>query len=149
MITNPKRKAQAANGAGDDPVFAAIGEHKALIRESRRLEKSYRVAVDKAEKKYGDRIEYIRRCRTENRSGDDWPGQAITEPFYDRWNLADRAERKAAMRMARTEPTTLAGVAAMIDHIQREVAAGSDNVEDWLPTSLKTAGAALTRMEAS
>jgi hypothetical protein len=118
MTTKPKtRKAQAANGAGDDPVFAAIGEHKALIRESRHLEKSYRVAVDKAEKKYGDRIEYIRRCRSENRSEDDWPGQAITDPFYDRWNLADRAERKASMRMARTKPTTLAGIATMIDHI--------------------------------
>jgi hypothetical protein len=149
MTTKPKtRKAPAANGADIDPVFAAIGEHKALMRESRRLEKSYRVAVDKAGKKYGNRMEHIRRCRSENRSEDDWPGQAITDPFYDRWNLADRAERKAAMRMARTEPTTLAGIAAMIDHIQREIAAGSD-MEDWLPTSLKTAASALGRMEAA
>jgi hypothetical protein len=149
MTTKPKtRKAQAAI----DPVFAAISEHKALIRESSRLEKSYRGAVDKAEKKYGDRIEHHRRCRSENRSEDDWPGQAITDPFYDRWNSADRAERKAAMRMARTKPTTLAGLAAMIDHIQREVSAGSDNVEDWLPNALKTAAAvadALGRMEAA
>src|ERR1700732_4468541 len=79
----------------DDPIFAAIAEHKALTRESTELERSYRDAVDKAEKKYGDRIEHHRG----NRSA-PWPGSATTDPFYDRWNRACRAARKAAMRMA-------------------------------------------------
>ena len=136
MTTKPKtRKAPAP-----DPVFAAIAEHKALIKESARLEKSYRIARDKAEKKYGEWI-MAPKCG-------EWPGLAIVSPLYDRWNSAEYAEHKAAIRMARTKPTTLAGVGAMIACIRREVARGSDDVGDWLPTSLKTVGAALARMAA-
>ena len=40
------------------------------------------------------------------------PGEAIVSPVYDRWN---RAERKAAIRMARRKPTTISGAAAMIN----------------------------------
>src|ERR1700730_9308600 len=54
MTTKPKtRKAPAANGAELDPVFAAITEHKVLIKESDRLEDSFMTAMAKAEKKYG------------------------------------------------------------------------------------------------
>jgi hypothetical protein len=141
---NPKLIALARHKAAQaavDPVFAAISEHKALIRESRRLEKSYRVAVDKAEKKYGDRIEH--HCRSKNRSApNDWPGEAITGPFYDRWHRAADAERKAAMRMARTKPMTLAGVGAMIHHAWQASETGRateiDDWPDWIPTVLKT-----------
>jgi len=125
----------------DDPAFAAIAEHKELTRESTELERSYRDAVDKAEKKYGDRIEHHRG----NRSA-PWPGSATTDPFYDRWNRAVRAARKAAMRMARTKPLSSAGAAAMITHALREIEAGSgrENWEDWIPIALKTVVAALT-----
>jgi hypothetical protein len=143
MATKPKTSKVPAPAI--DPVFAAISEHKALTKESNRLEKNCDTARDKAEKRYGEWIEHIRRCRSENRS-DDWPGEATVSPFYDRWNRACRAESKAAMRMARTKPATLAGAAAMIAHIQRGVAAASDNVEDWTPTALKTVTSALTRM---
>jgi hypothetical protein len=51
MTTNPKtRIAQAANGAELDPVFAAIAEHKALIKESNRIEESCRTLRAEAEK---------------------------------------------------------------------------------------------------
>src|ERR1700731_3430068 len=54
MTTKPEtRKAPAANGAELDPVFAAITEHKVLIKESDRLEDSFMTAMAKAEKKYG------------------------------------------------------------------------------------------------
>jgi hypothetical protein len=79
----------------------------------------------------------------------DWPGYAIVSPFYDRWNRAGRAERKAAMRMARMMPTTLAGAAALIAHIQREAMASFDDAEDWLAPALKTVAVALARMEAA
>ena len=54
MTTKPEtRKAPAANGAELDPVFAAITEHKVLIKESDRLEDSFMTAMAKAGKKYG------------------------------------------------------------------------------------------------
>ena len=121
MTTKPKtRKAPAANGAELDPVFAAITEHKVLIKESDRLEDSFMTAMAKAEKKYG------KWARAPDHHS--WPGEATVSPFYDRWNRAGYAECKAAMRMARTKPTTLTGAAAMIDHTRREIVAGSDNV---------------------
>src|ERR1700730_13957331 len=141
MTTKPKtRKAPAANGAELDPVFAAITEHKVLIKESDRLEDSFMTAMAKAEKKYG------KWARAPDHHS--WPGEATVSPFYDRWNRADRAERKAAMRMARTEPATAAGVAALIAHARRVIAAGSnrEDLEDWVPTALKTAASALARM---
>jgi hypothetical protein len=65
MTTKPKtRKAPAAKGAGVDPVFAAIAEHKVLIKESNRLEKSCNTVRDKAEKKYGEWITRPRWGRT-------------------------------------------------------------------------------------
>src|ERR1700720_4050072 len=121
-----------------DPVFAAVSEHKALIKESNRLEKSFNTAMAKAEKKHGAPTPH------------GWPGEATISPFYDRWNRADRAERKAAMRMARVEPTTISGAAALIAHTRREIEARSaERAEDWLVTALKTAASALTRMEAT
>jgi hypothetical protein len=132
----------------DDPVFAAIAEHKALTRESDRLEAATRIARDRAEKKHGEWIEHVRRRRSENRSApDDWPGRAIIDPPYDRWNCAERAERKAAMRMARTKPTTATSAAAMITHARRAFETGSkEDWQDWGPTALKTVAAALAVM---
>ena len=120
-----------------DPVFAAVSEHKALIKESNRLEKSFNTAMAKAEKKHGAPTPH------------GWPGEATISPFYDRWNRADRAERKAAMRMARVEPTTISGAAALIAPRREIVARSAERAEDWLVTALKTAASALTRMEAT
>jgi hypothetical protein len=78
----------------------------------------------------------------------DWPGYAIVSPFYDRWNRAGRAARKAAMRMARTKPTTLAGAAALIAYARREIT-GAYDMEGWLAPALKTVAVALARMEAA
>ena len=142
MTTKPKaRKAAAANGVELDPVFAAIAEHKVLIKESNRLEKSYSIARGKAEKKHGwewnagkplEMLDLV---------------VANVDSMYDRLNRADRAERKAAMRMAKTGPTTVAGAAALIAHAWHEIEAGdSEQVEDWLTTALKTVAGALIRM---
>ena len=143
MTTKPKtRKAPAVI----DPVFAAISEHKVLTRESNRLEESCWTVRAEAEKKYGEWIS----------APNDWPGKTTVTPFYDRWHRAGNAERKAGMRMARMEPATTAGAAAMVNHIRCEIAAacasrGSNSVdmEDWMMPALKTAASALTRMEAS
>jgi len=137
MTTKPEtRKAPAANGAELDPVFAAITEHKVLIKESDRLEDSFMTAMAKAEKKYG------KWARAPDHHS--WPGEATISPFYDRWNRADRAER-----MARVEPTTISGAAALIAPRREIVARSAERAEDWLVTALKTAASALTRMEAT
>ncbi len=140
MTTKPKtRKAPVA---AIDPVFAAIAEHKVLTRESNRLEGSCKTARAKAEKRYG------KWERTPNPG--EWPGETTVTPFYVRWNCAGHAERKAALRMARTKPTTISGAAAMIAHIRREIEVGSEeDWEDWVPTALKTVTDALGRMEAA
>ena len=140
MTTKRKtRKASAAKSA--DPVFAAIAEHKVLVKESNRLEKSCETARDKAERKYG---EWIRTPKP-----GEWQGEAIITPFYDRWNRAGRAERKAGMRMARTQPTTVAGAAALVAYTQRDIVENfNSDLSDWCTIALKTAAAALTRIGA-
>jgi hypothetical protein len=134
VTTKPRtRKAPAANGAEPDPVFAAIGEHKALTRESSRLEESCWTVRAEAEKKYGEWIS----------APNDWPGKTTVTPFYDRWHRAANAERKAAMRMARTKPTTLAGVAALVAYTRRDMMKNPSELSDWIPIALKTVAAAL------
>jgi hypothetical protein len=114
-----------------DPIFAAIAEHTALSSESARLEKPYVKAWAEAVEKFGPITS-------------DWQGDAPPRPLYDRWDLAERAAREAAHRMAKTEPTTFAGIEAVHDHISatREWAA-------WIPIAVKTAHAALARMRAA
>jgi hypothetical protein len=143
MTTKPKtRKAPAANGAAIDPAFAAIAEHKTLIKESSRLEESFRAARAKAEKKYGK--------WTPAPDSGEWPGEATTSPLYDRWNRAVYAQEQGGMRMARTKPATVAGAAAMVDHARRDLEAPSDgHYGDWVTIALKTVAAALVRMEAA
>ena len=135
----PKPKTRKALAATIDPVFAAISEHKALIRESDRHEDSCRTARAKAEKKHGEWA----------RSPDphSWPGEATVSPFYDRWNRAGRAERKSAMRMARTKPTTISGAAALIAHTRHEIKTGAEvDWEDWVTIALKTVADTLVQM---
>ena len=140
MTTKPKtRKAPAANGAGVDPVFAAIAEHKALLREYIRCCNDSEAAREQAKKKHGKSLE----------------GMALfiaaaedTKLEYDQFCRAERAANKAAMRLARTKPTTTSGAAAMIGHVRRETK-GASEIENWVPLALKTAVAALTRTEAA
>jgi hypothetical protein len=125
-----------------DPIFVAIAEHKALIREYIRCRNNSEDARAQAEKKHGKSLE----------------GNALYEAAaedtkleHDQFCRAGSAERKAAMRMARTKPATIAGTAAMITHIRHEIGARSNREvwEDWIPTALKTVAAALARMEAA
>jgi hypothetical protein len=144
MTTKSKtRKASAANGAGVDPVFAAIAEHKALVREYIRCRNDSEAAREQAEKKHG-RKSLEGKALYEAAAED-------TKLEYDQFNRAANAERKVALRMARTAPTTIAGAAALIGHIRHEIKAVSDREDwdDWVPSALKTVAAALTRMEAA
>jgi hypothetical protein len=129
MTTKPKtRKAPAPP---IDPIFAAITEHKALIKESNRLEAAAHAARGNAEKTFGEWI-------SAPKPG-EWPEEATVRPFYARWNRACRAERKGAIRMARTIPASHAGVAAMIHHAHQAIETDREvDWRDWVPTVLKT-----------
>jgi hypothetical protein len=135
------RHAPAANGAGDDPVFAAIAEHKALRKETGRLKATMMIARNQAEKRRGKSLKGapLRIAAAED-----------TTREYDQFNCAAKAERKAAIRMARTPPPSPSGMAALISHVRR--ALGTDDMADWMdwaPLALQTVAVALGRMEAS
>jgi hypothetical protein len=146
MTTKPKtRKAPAA---AIDPVFAAIAEHKALIREHTRCQNIFQTARAKAEKKHG--IQHGVHAR--NKLGRDQFMERLTAASadsrleYDRWCRATDAAYKAAMRVARTTPTSPAGAAALITHTRSEIEPTDDWQEDWVPVALKTVAGALSRM---
>jgi hypothetical protein len=136
MTTKPKTR--KASAAPSDPIFAAIAEHKAAIKEYIRCRNNSERARAQAEKKYGMSLEgkalYIAAAED-------------TRPEYDQFVRAERAAHKAALRMARTTPMTLAGAAALITHTRREMTT-EDWQKDWVPVALKTVGAAVARMAA-
>jgi hypothetical protein len=133
VTTKPKtRKAPAS-----DPIFAAIAEHKALARKLNRIRGYCRTARAEAEEKYGDPVLV--------QEPPKWAGWADINPFYRQWYSTRRVELKAAMRMARTTPETLAGVAALVDYTRRDYSRDEEN-EDWIAIALKTIAASLDRM---
>ena len=73
-----------------------------------------------------------------------------TKAEYDQFCRAGRAERKAGMRMARTQPTTVAGAAALIAYTQRDIVENfNSDLSDWCTIALQTVASALTQMEAA
>jgi hypothetical protein len=79
------------------------------------------------------------------RAGVEWDHRVGISPLREQYERANAAERRAAMRMARTKPTTPAGAAAMIAYTRRDIMEGK---VDWQMVALKTAAAALARIEA-
>ncbi|MDQ6869993.1 MAG: hypothetical protein M3178_17170 [Pseudomonadota bacterium] len=77
------------------------------------------------------------------RAGVEWEQHAGIAPLRAQCEHASAAERRAAMRMARTKPTTPAGAAALIAYTRRDIMEGE---VDWQMVALKTAASALTRM---
>ena len=50
--------------------------------------------------------------------------------------------------MARTQPTTISGAAALIAYTQRDIVENfNSDLSDWCTIALKTVAAALTRMK--
>ena len=136
MTTKPKTREAAA---AIDPVFAAISEHKALVKEYIRCRNNSHAARARAEKKHGKSLKGAAMLIA---AAED------TTLEYDQFCRAANAERKAGMRLARTKPTTPAGAAALIAHTRHEIEAGSgrEDWEDWVPTALKTVADALGRI---
>ena len=93
------------------------------------------------EKEYRDAK---RREAAAERAGVEWDHRAGIAPLREQYERADAAEKRAAMRMARTKPATLAGAAAMITHIRREIMEGK---VDWQMVALQTVAKFLPRLD--
>jgi hypothetical protein len=182
------RHAPAANGAGVDPIYSAIAEHKARTKERHRLYGKLDKAQFQAAETHGLRPspliawrnyhaigEYgIDKCREEllSQPGADrkqvskeyrdakarlaatepaaveWDHCAGIRPLREQYEHANAAERRAAMRMARMKPTTIAGAAALISsYTRRDLMEAPD--PDWPMVALKTVASALARMGAT
>jgi hypothetical protein len=81
------------------------------------------------------------------RAGVEWDHRVGIAPLREQYERANIAERRAAMRMARTRPTTPAGAGAVITYARRDIEVGLG--PDWPIVALKTAASALARMEAT
>ncbi|MGB6325831.1 MAG: hypothetical protein WBG11_08665, partial [Methylocella sp.] len=86
------------------------------------------------------------RLAAAERAGVEWDHRAGITPLREQADRASAAERRAAMRMARTKPATLAGAAALIAYTRRDIMEGE---VDWQMVALKTVAVTLTRMEAA
>jgi hypothetical protein len=77
-------------------------------------------------------------------AGVEWDHRAGIAPLREQYEHANAAERRAAMRMARTKPTTPAGAAALVAYTRRDLMCAPDPA--WPMVALKTVASALTRM---
>jgi hypothetical protein len=95
-----------------------------------------------------ERIGIHRRWENSPKTGENSPSlqpihRAGITLLREQYERASAAERRAAMRLARTKPTTLAGAAVLIAYTRRDIMKGE---EDWQTGALKTVASALTRM---
>jgi len=98
---------------------------------------------EQVEKEYQDakaRLAAIERAR------DEWDLRVGVAPLREQFGRIDWEERRAARRLARTKPESVAGSAALLAYLtQRNRVYG--RFEGWEFRALKTAASALTRME--
>jgi hypothetical protein len=119
--------------------YDAIGRHELDYRreeflnqpgaDPKLVEKEYRAAK--------------RREAAAERAGIEWDHRAGITPLREQEERACAAVHRAAMRMARTKPTTLAGAAAAVAYTRRDIMEGE---VDWQMVALKTIAVALARM---
>jgi hypothetical protein len=186
MTTKPKtRKPAVKASAIRDPIFAAIAEHKRLVRETNRLYDVLNKAEAEARGNYGWRPNGLIEWRNYKHAGESnldrirkeclarpdlnpeqveaeyqdakrriaaseyeaiaWDHRAGTVALRNQYELARKAEDRAANKVARTKPTTPAGVATLIDYIRRDI---KDEIYSWPLISLRTASTALAGMKA-
>ena len=79
------------------------------------------------------------------RAGAEWDKRTGITALRREEDLARRARRRAALRVARTKPTTPAGVAALITYILKDIGPDGE-FQGWGP-GLKTAAAACLELK--
>jgi hypothetical protein len=131
-----KAKPNTRKAPADDPIFAAIAEHKAISKELwSRLYYALNDAEDKAHETHGMRP---------SRSGDEWDQRTGIAPLREQYERGKLAEDRAKRHLARTKPTTPAGAGALVAYIQRDLEDVA--LEDWHSAALKTVAVSLARM---
>ena len=87
------------------------------------------------------------RLAAAERAGPEWDQRAGVAPLREQFERATWEEHRAATRLARTKPDTVAGAAALLVYLtRRERVYGG--FEGWEFRALRTAAAALTRIGA-
>jgi hypothetical protein len=102
--------------------YSAIGEYgidncrKELLRQP---------AADRKQisKEY---LDAKARLTAAERAGVEWDHRVGIAPWREQYERANAAERRAAMRMARTKPRTLAGAAALVAYTRRDLMEAPD-----------------------
>lgn len=104
-----------------DPIFEAIKVYRSSVRQCNR--------------------HYDKLCQAEfnAREGIAWDKRTGLTVLRKASKRALRDQRSAGMRMARTRPTTPAGLAVLIDYVRRDSVPGKC---DWHSVALKTAAIA-------
>jgi hypothetical protein len=99
---------------------------------------------EQVEKEY---LDAKARLAAAERAGVEWDHRAGIAPLREQNERVNAAERRAATRLARTKPTTVAGAAVLLTYVVRlERVYGG--FEGWEIHALRTAAAALTRIGA-
>jgi hypothetical protein len=148
-LGNAQHQASETHGIRPSPLIAwrdysAIGGSEI---DDRREEFLSQPGADReqVEKEYQHAKE---RLAAAERAGVEWDHRAGLASLREQVESADSAERKAAMRLARTKPTTPAGAGALIAYVlQRERMYGG--FEGWEIRALKTVAGVLAKMEAA
>jgi hypothetical protein len=148
-LGNAQHQASETHGTRPSPLIAwrnysAIGGSEI---DDRREEFLSQPGADREqiEKEYLDAKE---RLAAAERAGVEWDHRVGLASLREQVESADSAERKAAMRLARTKPMTPAGAGALIAYVlQRERMYGG--FEGWEIRALKTVAGALAKMEAA
>ena len=155
MTTKPKaRKVARKDTANPDPVFALIDAHKALVKEWNPLIEKLVNAECEAFETHGIRPVAIEgrqakeKFAAAKRAGVEWDQRAGLAVLREQEERANAVVHRAAMRMVRTKPTTLAGAAALLTYLVQRDRKYDGSFEDWEFRALKTAAAALTRIGA-
>ncbi|HXN89408.1 MAG TPA: hypothetical protein VN890_08660 [Methylocella sp.] len=143
-------ESQARKTHGDRPSeliewrnYRAIGEY-GIDNWRKQLLSQPGADRQKVEKEYQDARVMLAAAE---RAAVEWDHHAGITPLREQDERARAAESRAAMRMAWTKPTTLAGAAALIAYTRYELIYIADS--DWPVVALKTVAAALARMEAA
>ena len=138
-ITSPRAVA-AASTVGSDLVYSAIEQHRKLIAESDRLYDELQKPEKVATKKHGRRPWPSKDRRNYTAIGGSEVADIV--PLRQLYSPTRRVETAAAICMAKTKPTTLAGAAALLDYVRHDIEIGPN----WHTVALATTAAALRIM---
>jgi hypothetical protein len=121
--------------------YSAIGEHE-IDRAREEFLMQPGADPEQIEKEYQDAK---RREAAAEYEGIAWDQLTGIAPLREQFERAQSAEDRAAARMARTKPTTTAGVSALITYIWNDVKDDLDSM-NWSTPALKTAAVSLAQM---